>query len=1116
MAVDPKNLTVDFRQLMRMTVRDRASFARSAEGPSFLASLTPVQLALLFPGYWKRIIPIPSGTGSVLSGGTLGSGGGGGAAATLTEAQTTALPVPQPQTSEYKPEWLKRFEQDVRAKTKGAVPILPTSTQGVESAGPVSADKKGKIDATQFRQMMIGRLQRSSLNGYVPVDGARYGITKGTPQEWANYFVGLAQHESGLNIKTTGDIGRFRGNSNGLFQLSPDDAKNYGFQSTPFTMDQLADPNFNADIAVRIHEHWLLKKRKGIKDGAGKYWGPISREGWTPGRGRDAGLPWSEWAKRDAAFSGRSRSDVIASATDVYNQDSSKTGQIMPEPRLRQMTDEKASQVVAGMATGQIPLNEAMLANALSVKGLNENRDTKTLMEYFRKGGQNWDPRGKNHWCAVFVNTSLAQVGVKGTNSAVASSFLNWGHEVSSPEGMQPGDVLVLKVRRGTNVPIRPGATGGHVGMATGRTRMNNGVLEVEMYGGNQSDGAGGGATLAWYPARKLAIRRAPEFITDPLAREKGLELSRLGLTPGQALQSVGKPSSLMDQTTTLPPEARGILPPDGFENLPESIKTEIQKLSSADQQHVYGLMEIYKNAGGDPIADITKSFNNVQGLAKEVIAPIVEAAPGEVPKEMMGEASFQVFGQGTATPTVEQRKEIFKKGGVVVNLDTNWAKKGQQTAPMIVIPDNATDEQRQRAQEYADAIEDAYRKKFGESLKAKVVSRSENGRGREGTIHTEPYSVNDDRAVKYFTQDPEGKKTIADITARTLGKIQGAQFSLPHDPYREKPDYGASGQYGNEVDFARGLLSDMQAIRESTAPIETRNITGTVEQTGPTATPLTVTPFSIRPKMDDLNTNGYQFPKGLDPEMISWFNSQSQEKRQELVDKVKNVPGFLQPGAQTMSERYKTKVPEAEKQMARESLAKQRAAYEAQQKKATGPTPSVGVTTEQPPTQDKSMFQKVKDFFGGPGVDNVPKMKTGGDFTLNDPDKFAITDGVKTVKVTQEELAKGIPSRGNTLEITPERRVRDSDYEKMREKTQYAADSQIANKQVENNVPRQPVASMTSSTAPPNARFAEDMKVGDPGMPGSLRRAIFQTAFKRDDESKVSVRPGLNFTRLA
>jgi hypothetical protein len=51
-----------------------------------------------------------------------------------------------------------------------------------------------------------------------------------------------------LNVGATGD----RGRSHGLFQLSPQDAITYGLQKTPFTAEQLADPDFNARMAVMI------------------------------------------------------------------------------------------------------------------------------------------------------------------------------------------------------------------------------------------------------------------------------------------------------------------------------------------------------------------------------------------------------------------------------------------------------------------------------------------------------------------------------------------------------------------------------------------------------------------------------------------------------------------------------------------------------------------------------------------------------------------------------------------------------------------------------------------------------------------------------------------------
>ncbi len=158
--------------------------------------------------------------------------------------------------------------------------------------------------------------------------------------------------------------------------------------------------------------------------------------------------------------------------------------------------------------------------------------------------------------------------------------------------------------------------------------------------------------------------------------------------------------------------------------------------------------------------------------------------------------------------PSMAERQKIFQSGGVVVNLDTNWAKGDKQTTPMVVIPDGATAAQRQAAEAYAQQIAAVYKQQFGTSLEPKVLTRSENGRGRGFTIHTEPYSVNDSKAVAFFNS-PEGRSAHARILSETFGKVPGVHFSIPHDP--AKGDRGAHGSGGNEVDFAKALIGVMR-----------------------------------------------------------------------------------------------------------------------------------------------------------------------------------------------------------------------------------------------------------------------------------------------------------------
>jgi hypothetical protein len=158
--------------------------------------------------------------------------------------------------------------------------------------------------------------------------------------------------------------------------------------------------------------------------------------------------------------------------------------------------------------------------------------------------------------------------------------------------------------------------------------------------------------------------------------------------------------------------------------------------------------------------------------------------------------------------PTAAQRRDIWNKGGVVVNLDTNSSKKGGPTSPMVVIPDGATKEQRAAAESYAKQIAGLYAKQFGKTMKPRVVTRSQNGRGRSFTIHTEPYSVKDSNAVKFFSS-PEGQKLHAEILRGTLGKIPGVQFSLPHGGTKGA-DKGAHGSGTNEVAIAKNLIAQL------------------------------------------------------------------------------------------------------------------------------------------------------------------------------------------------------------------------------------------------------------------------------------------------------------------
>jgi hypothetical protein len=137
------------------------------------------------------------------------------------------------------------------------------------------------------------------------------------------------------------------------------------------------------------------------------------------------------------------------------------------------------------------------LSFALQHLGEHEIRDRGKLSAFFKSKGMNVDP-ATTAWCATYANATLAAAGIKGTGSNIANSFLKWGHGIP-PNLVAANDVIVEHRGRGIDRP------GGHVGIATGRTRMGRHGLEIESIGGNISDRV----ARDWAPASRVSVRRS-------------------------------------------------------------------------------------------------------------------------------------------------------------------------------------------------------------------------------------------------------------------------------------------------------------------------------------------------------------------------------------------------------------------------------------------------------------------------------------------------------------------------------------------------------------------------------------------------------------------------------
>lgn len=157
--------------------------------------------------------------------------------------------------------------------------------------------------------------------------------------------------------------------------------------------------------------------------------------------------------------------------------------------------------------------------------------------------------------------------------------------------------------------------------------------------------------------------------------------------------------------------------------------------------------------------------------------------------------------------PSLSQRKKIWDNGGVYISLDSNWAEGVEATQPLVVVPDDSSEEILNAASRFASEMAKVHRDEFGRSnFKPRVVTRSQNGRGSDYVMHLEGFAITDKTAIKFF-QSPRGHALFRNILDESFGSLAGATIGLPHS----ETDTGAVSDGLSEVDLARFLLSDYE-----------------------------------------------------------------------------------------------------------------------------------------------------------------------------------------------------------------------------------------------------------------------------------------------------------------
>jgi uncharacterized protein (TIGR02594 family) len=83
-------------------------------------------------------------------------------------------------------------------------------------------------------------------------------------------------------------------------------------------------------------------------------------------------------------------------------------------------------------------------------------------------------------WCSSFVNWCMKQAGIRGTGSAAAKSWLNWGQAL---EDSREGAVVVIKKKSSGSDKATGSSSGFHVAFFVSKTETH-----IRLLGGNQSD----------------------------------------------------------------------------------------------------------------------------------------------------------------------------------------------------------------------------------------------------------------------------------------------------------------------------------------------------------------------------------------------------------------------------------------------------------------------------------------------------------------------------------------------------------------------------------------------------------------------------------------------------
>ncbi|NDB59300.1 hypothetical protein EB001_12755 [bacterium] len=553
MAFDPKSLTIDYKTLMESTsISDRVAMTKSKQGRQLLSTLDPSDMASIFPDYYKKSNPDVSGFVEATSRrygrgkdktpgaeyseeakgdnkggtsynpgartGTSGSGAGRTSGnytpSVLDRLKETTKEDFTPTSSKGKGIDRSRFSGDMQNdETRMRMYALAISEVGA------NADPSSKI---AIMETMFNRTdaQKKSLSGilarnddpkknyYAPYNDGAYDrnlkLLKSNPKlveemnshlkevlsgsNEANYATDNASGSVAANAMYTQSFQGKTGSGESLFIKDKDDPASIKQHGAAVVKN---NKEFRARSEAQVAEY-ARKKQQNIEVAEDPKANKVLPENIHKDIKDYYNSKNLSQAQRDefAIRLNKSIANRFNGDIDKLNSDFAKNQKAdVPGKGYVNINPDR---IIADVMQGKISPEDSMVATAMSMKGIDEKKQRNELMEFFKSNKTSSVDPSIDPWCASFVNSSLANVGIKGTGSAAAGSFHTWGDTVSDrenpkPENIKKGDVFV-------NYSVSPatGMTGSHTGITTGPAfQGKDGQWYVKTISGNLKDSVG-------------------------------------------------------------------------------------------------------------------------------------------------------------------------------------------------------------------------------------------------------------------------------------------------------------------------------------------------------------------------------------------------------------------------------------------------------------------------------------------------------------------------------------------------------------------------------------------------------------------------------------------------